>query len=269
MVADGTYIYGSVKQVFNSIGYMGSTYWVCKGIKGLAPNELNFDGSLDNTEITTEHIMIANITAYTNNQQPLFISKTSIGWSDHLFIQEQVPNDNYSHWYKPSVNTLYYAGQTVGDYNKVTQFLFGYMDRVDGKITGWNIRSAFKAADYNELPFHNVCRMKATTTSTASPRCPAVIVENYKSGNSWYRVWSDGWIEQGGYVSVAANKEVAVTLLKTMSDTNYYVNGANCTYYANSRYACSPCCKRTSTSTITLGNIEDTSLGYSWEVKGY
>lgn len=42
------------------------------------------------------------------------------------------------------------------------------------------------------------CTAKATTTSSATANRVAVITQNYKSGNNWYRVWSDGWIEQGG-----------------------------------------------------------------------
>ena len=45
---------------------------------------------------------------------------------------------------------------------------------------------------------NTVCTTPASTTSTASSEQPAVVVENYKNGNAWYRVWSDGWIEQGG-----------------------------------------------------------------------
>ena len=42
------------------------------------------------------------------------------------------------------------------------------------------------------------CTTKATTTSSAASNKVAVIVQNYVNGTSWYRVWSDGWIEQGG-----------------------------------------------------------------------
>src|SRR5574344_2415354 len=31
------------------------------------------------------------------------------------------------------------------------------------------------------------------------------VIENYVNGASWYRVWSDGWIEQGGYVTDSGN----------------------------------------------------------------
>ena len=43
------------------------------------------------------------------------------------------------------------------------------------------------------------------------------IVEKYTNGTDWYRVWSDGWCEQGGHIS----SNGSVTLLKPFSDTNY------------------------------------------------
>lgn len=70
---------------------------------------------------------------------------------------------------------------------------------------------------------------KATTTSSASKAQPAVVIQNYVSGTSWYRVWSDGWIEQGGRVYVyfsasSANEGENVTtisFLKAFTNTNY------------------------------------------------
>lgn len=44
------------------------------------------------------------------------------------------------------------------------------------------------------------------------------VVETYKNGTSWYRVWSDGWCEQGGY---SAGGAYIVTFLKQYLDTNY------------------------------------------------
>lgn len=51
-----------------------------------------------------------------------------------------------------------------------------------------------------------------------------VVVETYKNGFSWYRVWSDGWIEQGGHltVNVAATN---VQLLKQYKDATYTTVG--------------------------------------------
>lgn len=50
------------------------------------------------------------------------------------------------------------------------------------------------------------------------------VVENYVNGASWYRVHSDGWIEQGGktgIISTAPSPGVLVNFIKTFSNTNY------------------------------------------------
>lgn len=63
------------------------------------------------------------------------------------------------------------------------------------------------------------CTTKATTTSSAASNSVAVIVKNYVRGTSWYRVWSDGWIEQGG--KGAVDGTATTTLPKKFSDANY------------------------------------------------
>ena len=70
---------------------------------------------------------------------------------------------------------------------------------------------------------------KATTSSSASKARPAVIIQNYVSGTNWYRVWSDGWIEQGGrayvYFSASSANEgenvTTISFLKAFTNTNY------------------------------------------------
>ena len=47
----------------------------------------------------------------------------------------------------------------------------------------------------------------------------AYVVETYHSGTSWYRIWSDGWIEQGGH-----GTGTACTFLKPFTDKNYTFN---------------------------------------------
>ena len=49
------------------------------------------------------------------------------------------------------------------------------------------------------------------------------IVETWHSDTEWYRVWSDGWIEQGGRKATSSNSSHAVTFYKQFSDTNYSV----------------------------------------------
>lgn len=50
------------------------------------------------------------------------------------------------------------------------------------------------------------------------------ITETWKStdGSSWYRKWSDGFIEQGGHYTYSGNSEFTVTLNKQMKTTYYH-----------------------------------------------
>lgn len=48
-----------------------------------------------------------------------------------------------------------------------------------------------------------------------------VILASYTSDTSWYRKWSDGWVEQGGTFTSLYNQ--AVTLIVPMTDTNYTI----------------------------------------------
>lgn len=73
---------------------------------------------------------------------------------------------------------------------------------------------------------------KATTTSSASNVRPAVIKQNYVNGTTWYRIWSDGWIEQGGVGAPRAT----LTLPRKFTNTNYTVNLTNKNNQTNSNY---------------------------------
>lgn len=63
-----------------------------------------------------------------------------------------------------------------------------------------------------------------------------VVVETYKNGNSWYRVWSDGWCEQGGVFDrgsdITTGGSVVISLVHPFKDTHYTLmvnNGGNST----------------------------------------
>lgn len=52
------------------------------------------------------------------------------------------------------------------------------------------------------------------------------VVETYRYGATWYRVWSDGWIEQGGGASTpAASQSVRITFLKPFTEADAYFVG--------------------------------------------
>ena len=94
-------------------------------------------------------------------------------------------------------------------------------------------------SDYTEMPclyyyvgdtlqnadLINVARIEETLVDKAdsdlSNCTKPYVTEAWKSGTSWYRIWSDGWIEQGGFVIGASSTNVQ--LLKIFSDTTYTV----------------------------------------------
>ena len=48
------------------------------------------------------------------------------------------------------------------------------------------------------------------------------VVETYINGTSWYRVYDDGWCEQGGQVTATTNNAgLKISLLKPYANTNY------------------------------------------------
>ena len=57
----------------------------------------------------------------------------------------------------------------------------------------------------------------ATSAGGASATKPAVVVTTYRSGANWYRIWSDGTLEQGGKVA----RNGTITLLKAFANTDY------------------------------------------------
>ena len=48
-----------------------------------------------------------------------------------------------------------------------------------------------------------------------------VILASYTSGTSWYKKYSNGWVEQGGTFTSLYNQ--AVTVIVPMKDTNYTI----------------------------------------------
>lgn len=52
------------------------------------------------------------------------------------------------------------------------------------------------------------------------------IVETYSNGTDWYRVWSDGWCEQGGKIALTTGS-VTLNFLKAFKDTNYNLMTTN------------------------------------------
>ena len=65
---------------------------------------------------------------------------------------------------------------------------------------------------------------------------PAVVVDSYIKGSSWYRVWSDGWCEQGGF---STGQELSdIELLQPYVNSNYNILLTPIGYADGSSTAC-------------------------------
>lgn len=61
-------------------------------------------------------------------------------------------------------------------------------------------------------------------TSLTFNKNSRIVTSTYSSGTSWYRVWSDGFIEQGGHQTSSSNSvSTTITLPKAFSNINYCV----------------------------------------------
>ena len=105
----------------------------------------------------------------------------------------------------------------------------------------------------------------------------AYITETYSNGTEWYRVYSDGWCEQGGVkLNITPNTFVFVTLLKPFANTNYSVIGsginAEIGTYADEAFSYHPPLQTTGfyggIRYWTDGNAYPTR-GFSWRAEGY
>jgi hypothetical protein len=93
------------------------------------------------------------------------------------------------------------------------------------------------------------------------------IVETYVNGSSWYRVYSDGWCEQGGVTSWSNNTTLTINLLKTYINTNYNVF-TNCYGTYQDQLSNAIAVNDKTTSTFELRPYTNNRIA-NWQASGY
>lgn len=128
------------------------------------------------------------------------------GYSDCI-EQEATPNASTFTaylWYKPSENKTYYS-DGANWIERGVIVLGAYTTDSSGVVTSLTT-------------FTNGYTDRILTSRTPH------IVESWKSGSSWYRKYSDGWIEQGGAASGGSVENVTITFQKPFSSTPLFAN---------------------------------------------
>lgn len=185
-IVQRTGVISSIDQVFNGFGYIGNTLFCDKGVKALAPNGRNADGTLKTIEFITDKVLVYTDT-YARTNQNLVLNTSYFG-----------PQVNYSF---DAENNCSYNGSNITQYCQV-----GYLTKTTTAITSFQPKLSFRAVDQSD--FNN------------TPH----IIETYINGTSWYRVWSNGWKEQGGvagFPQYTNNYGLTFTFLKPFSNANY------------------------------------------------
>ena len=150
----------------------------------LVPNGRNENGTLKNEEVTTSRIATSSFdSSHTGTHSYV------LGTNENIYVG--------AGWYYDAEANL----NRTADGAKAPVLVQNPQVVVNaGNIESFQSKQPFRVLDYN----------------TQS------IVETYKNGTSWYRVWSDGFKEQGGYQAAGtAFVDVTVTFLKPFSDANY------------------------------------------------
>lgn len=123
----------------------------------------------------------------------------------------------------------------IADFNaSLSNPIYGSSDTVQpSSIVGlWCVKAYGTVTNVGSTDVSNIAtglteletRFSTLENSKVDKEGAAWVVESYRNGTEWYRVWSDGWIEQGGSITTALqDTTITVTLLKVMADTNYQI----------------------------------------------
>ena len=93
------------------------------------------------------------------------------------------------------------------------------------------------------------------------------VIETYSNGASWYRIYGDGWCEQGGEASWSGNPTLTIILLKQYANTNYNLF-TNCFGTAQEQYPNAIAISDKTVSTFELKPYTNNRTA-NWQASGY
>lgn len=199
----------SIDRVFNGFGYIGSTIFALPGIVVSMPNGKEENGVLKNTEVEITSVRTVTLGSADTTDYIGYLSPTGIDYMLATnYYESALPPTNkngYALWLNTQDNHFYVKNFSVSGSEWELVDALGNVCKFttsSGKITKFESKSVLSLLD--------------TNTFNLVPH----IVETYSSGTSWYRLWSDGWLEQGGRIKPTSTSVVTypITFLKSYSD---------------------------------------------------
>lgn len=259
----------SIDQIFNGLGYIGSTVFALPGVKGMAPNGRNADGTLNNQLITVSSVL-TSFNYATSENRSIILTNTPILQNDSRYF------------YNAEENKIYWTA----DGKAYIRVILGSINvNSSSQITSMTLKTPFHAVDYNDF------QKTAEQTNTLETSKANTSLDNVSAGidfvvesqlptalndYTWYRKYKSGWVEQGGYIASDNNSypSKGVTLPVPMNDANYQVQktisqGAEINIGADYVADKSSSAPANTTTTVYL-SVPSTYYGFGiyWEVKG-
>ena len=174
---DGTK-FTSIEDIFNSIGFMGTSVFALPGVKVISPNGTNSDGSFRNKELITENVLypVSMSSNSTYGHKTIFFrtSSTFVGNSVYDIVliesynQEEEPLNpvNNSLWYNPKTNKYKQYSLGSGSYNWIDINLnyasVGELTYSDGIIQSFNSKTPVRLVDVNNRDYLTHLSMPST-----------------------------------------------------------------------------------------------------------
>lgn len=124
----------SITQIFNGMGYFGSSIWVDKGVKGLIPNGKNANGTLNNTEWEQTWLHIR-----TFDQNETYTVDLGL---DGNILSRVIPSSNYRY-----DSVLNYNYTVLGIYRDT---YIGTCKLTAGVVSDFNMLKPFRLLNYND-----------------------------------------------------------------------------------------------------------------------
>lgn len=181
-ITNGTGII-SIDQIFNGLGFIGSTIFALPGVKGLIPNNRNSDGSLNNIETITTNVLIYNETIERNGY--IFIQQSNSLLFTPIFTiktkEEVFGNGNY---FVLNDNKMFYYNGTTWD-NQQRYICGTAISNNLGKIISFNPYNTNQLLDKNDTTF---------IAEQAMPSSKYVDLELGVSGTT-YTALANGYIQ--------------------------------------------------------------------------
>ena len=204
----------SIDEVFNGFGYMANYIYVLPGVKYLAPNGRNDDGSLKNTECVTTKIATTNrstTSADTTAVHLVLNSSGVIGQIGHdFYAQNHCPNTISSLWYDTDRNIMRISGAEPTFSGYIGIYL-GTIDFKNTRVCNFNLAKPLNLLDMS---------YKDSITSWGFPDTRRYEAITVGASNTSYQAPADGYFYAYGLTNTGSGGAY-IMLSQTFGSISY------------------------------------------------